>query len=271
MALTGDVVILRGGGDLATAVAQKFFRTNHRLLVLEVAQPLAIRRTVALCECVYEGQVQVEDMVAVHVKSDEEILACWERGEIPVLVDPEGEAISRFSPTAVLDVILAKKNLGTRRDMADCVVAVGPGFTAGEDVDVVVESSRGHDLGRLIFEGPAKPNTGVPGIIGGYGRERVVHSPADGEFRHVAAIGDLVEAGEAIAYVGETPVTVEISGVLRGLLREGLEIKQGLKIADVDPRGVVEHCFTITDKGRAIAGGVLEAVMILKNRRKKGA
>lgn len=261
-----DLIIVRGGGDLATGTIHRLWSAGLRVLVLEAEHPAAIRRQVSLCEAVYEGETTVEGLRAVHIASLAEAETVWASGAVPVLVDPKGESIAAAKPAVVVDAILAKRNLGTTRDMAPLTIALGPGFVAGQDVDVVVETKRGHKLGRIIRSGSAAPNSGVPGIIGGYGAERVIHAPAAGVFRDVHAIADLVDAGETIANI-ETedgtlvPVTTQISGILRGLLRDGYPVPKGFKVADVDPRqSELENCFLISDKARCIAGSVLELV-----------
>ena len=260
------LIIVRGGGDLATGTIHRLWSAGLRVLVLETTQPAAIRRQVALCEAVYEGETTVEGLRAVRIEALEQAQSVWAQGGVPVLVDPEGICIARAKPEVVVDAILAKRNLGTRRDMAPLTIALGPGFVAGKDVDAVVETKRGHKLGRIIRAGSAAPNSGVPGVIGGYGAERVIHSPAAGVFRNRRAIADFVEAGETIALLetpeGETvPVTTQSSGILRGLLRDGYPVPKGFKVADVDPRRKeLENCFLISDKARCIAGSVLELV-----------
>ena len=260
------LIIVRGGGDLATGTIHRLWSAGLRVLVLETTQPAAIRRQVALCEAVYEGEATVEGLRAVRIEALEQVQSVWAQGAVPVLVDPEGACIARAKPEVVVDAILAKRNLGTRRDMAPLTIALGPGFTAGQDVDVVVETKRGHRLGRIIREGAAIPNTGVPGVIGGYGAERVIHAEKAGIFRNVCAIGDIVSAGETIAEIEtpdgiRTPVTTRIAGILRGLLRDGYPVTPGFKVADVDPRREeLENCFLISDKARCIAGSVLELI-----------
>lgn len=264
-----EVVVVRGAGDLATGVGYRLHRCGFKVLMLEIEKPLVIRRTVSYAQSVYDGEIVINGVKGVRVSNQEEIESAWKRDEIPVLVDEKAEIISELKPRVVVDAILAKKNLGTNIEMAEIVVAMGPGFTAGVDVDAVVETKRGHYLGSVILEGMAIPNTGVPGLIGGYDKERVIHSPADGRIEHIAKIGDIVKAGETIAKIGDTDVVVEIPGVLRGLIQDGLEVQTGLKIADVDPRGEVEHCFTISDKAFSIAGGVVEAIFYKMYREKR--
>ena len=258
------LIIVRGGGDLATGTICKLRRCGFPVLVLEIAAPSAIRRTVSFCEAVYTGAQTVEGLTCVRADSLAQAQALLEQGALPLLIDPEGAAIGALRPMAVVDAILAKRNLGTRRDMAPITVGLGPGFTAGQDVDAVVETMRGHDLGRVLYEGQARPNTGVPGIIAGYGAERVIHSPAAGTLRAVRRIGDRVEKGEPLAFVGETPVPASLTGLLRGLIRDGYPVSRGLKIADIDPRvSEYENCFKVSDKARCISGGVVEAVLAL--------
>ena len=261
-----DLIVVRGGGDLATGTIHRLWSAGLRVLVLEAEHPAAIRRQVSLCEAVYEGETTVEGLRAVRVESLEAAEAVWAENAVPVLVDPKGSCLKQARPAVLIDAIIAKKNLGTTREMALLTIALGPGFVAGRDVDVVVETKRGHKLGRIIREGAAAPNSGVPGIIGGYGAERVIHAPEAGIFRNRHAIADLVTAGETIAVIempdGNTvPVTTQIDGILRGLLRDGYPVTRGFKVADVDPRrSELENCFLISDKARCIAGSVLELV-----------
>ena len=259
------IIVVRGGGDLATGSIHRLWSAGFKVLVLEAGHPAAIRRQVSLSEAVYEGSTTVEGLTARLIKDVSEMEAVWAAGEVPMLVDPECKCLDAVKPAALVDAIIAKYNVGTRRDMAPATIALGPGFVAGEDVDVVVETSRGHKLGRVIKEGSAKPNTGIPGIIGGYGKERVMHSPAEGVLRNVHAIGDIVEAGTEIAYIetadGHVPVLATISGIIRGLIRDGYPVTVGFKIADIDPRREeLENCWLISDKARCIAGSVLEQV-----------
>ena len=260
------LILVRGGGDLATGTIHRLWSAGLRVLVLEAEHPAAIRRQVSLCEAVYEGEATVEGLRAVRIEALAQPEEVWNQNAAPVLVDPKGESIAQARPDVLVDAILAKKNLGTTRDMAPLTIALGPGFTAGVDVDFVVETKRGHRLGRIIWEGAAIPNTGVPGVIGGYGAERVIHAEKAGIFRNVCAIGDIVSAGETIAEIEtpdgiRTPVTTRIAGILRGLLRDGYPVTPGFKVADVDPRREeLENCFLISDKARCIAGSVLELI-----------
>lgn len=272
-----DLIVVRGAGDLATGTIHRLKKAGFRLLVLEAEHPAAIRRQVALSEAVYAGSARVEDVEAVRMDVDlaekknrkelleQEMERIWKKDGVPVLVDPAGLSIAALRPAVVVDAILAKKNLGTTKEMAPLVIALGPGFMAGEDVDVVIETKRGHNLGRVIRSGSAVPNTGIPGIIGGYGKERVMHAQAEGILRNVASIGDIVEARAVIAEIetenGTVPVEASLSGLLRGLIRDGYPVTKGFKIADIDPRQEeLQNCFTISDKARCIAGSVLEVI-----------
>lgn len=272
-----DLIVVRGAGDLATGTIHRLKKAGFRLLVLEAEHPAAIRRQVALSEAVYAGSARVEDVEAVRMDVDlaekknrkelleQEMERIWKKDGVPMLVDPAGLSIAALRPAVVVDAILAKKNLGTTKEMAPLVIALGPGFTAGEDVDVVIETKRGHNLGRVIRSGSAVPNTGIPGIIGGYGKERVMHAQAEGILRNVASIGDIVEARAVIAEIetenGTVPVEASLSGLLRGLIRDGYPVTKGFKIADIDPRKEeLQNCFTISDKARCIAGSVLEVI-----------
>ena len=264
-----DLVIVRGGGDLATGTIAKLAQCGFAVLVLEIQTPSAIRRNVAFSEAVYEGTKKVENQtcyLARDLSHAKELLA---KGEITLLIDPEGNCIENLQPVAVVDAILAKKNLGTKKSMAPITIALGPGFEAGMDVDAVIETKRGHSLGRIYYEGCAIPNTGIPGVIAGFGKERVLHSPAEGILRVEKNITDTVKKGEVIAYVeteeGKVSVEATMDGLLRGLIRDGFHVTKGFKIADLDPRmEEYDNCFTISDKARCIAGGVVEALLHLK-------
>ena len=264
-----DLIIVRGGGDLATGTIYKLKKSGFPVLILEVENPSAIRRNVAFSEAIYQEQQTVEDMTCFRAESLQQAENFLQEDKLTILVDPKGEAIARLKPVAVVDAIIAKRNLGTAKTMAPVTVALGPGFVAGEDVDAVVETKRGHNLGRVIWSGSAAPNTGVPGLIGGFGKERVMHSPAQGILKNVKKITDTVTKGEVIAVI-ETgsdmvPVEASLDGILRGLIRDGYPVTKGFKIADIDPRSEeYENCFTISDKARCIAGGVLEAILQLK-------
>jgi xanthine dehydrogenase accessory factor len=262
------LVLVKSGGDLATGVIHRLWRSGFPVMITEIDNPTMVRRTVSFAECLYAGRFEVEGVFSEKAdgESAEEKLAATrsllEQGIIPVMIDPEAAVLAQARPVVLVDAIMAKRNLGTRIDQADVVIGLGPGFTAGVDAHAVIETARGHDLARVIVEGSASPNTGIPGPIEGFTTERLLRSPSAGRFEPHRTIGDVVEAGETVATVSGQKVRSEIKGVLRGLLREGTEVTKGFKVGDVDPRAKPEHCHTISDKSRAIGGGVLEAIMM---------
>ena len=256
------LVVIRGGGDLATGVALRLYRARMQIVICEVAAPTSIRRTVCFSEAVRLGETAVEGVIARRAETAE-VSALLEDGVIPVLVDPEARCIWELKPDAVVDAILAKRNLGTTMDMAPVVVAAGPGFTAGVDCHAVVETMRGHYLGRVIYSGSALPNTNIPGLIGGYAGERVLRAPADGIFQGARQIGDQVQAGDIAGYVAGVPMVCTITGTLRGLLADGVPVTKGMKSGDVDPRCEPDYCVCASDKALAVGGGVLEALLHL--------
>lgn len=303
------LVVVRGGGDIASGTIMKLYQSGFQVLVLETAHPSSIRRKVSFSETVYEGFCQIEGVTCFLARSLEEALFYLKKGKLVMLVDPKGDCIKKVKPLAVVDAILAKKNLGTHKGMAPITIGLGPGFVAGNGngymmnagdriddltVDAVIETMRGHTMGRVIYEGSALPNTGIPGVIAGRAAERVIYSPAEGIIQNVAKLADQVKQGDVIAYIipcnvkaldkelitsmlengyepGQiskqeepVPVYAPFDGLLRGLIREGYPVTKGFKIADVDPRvSEYENCFTISDKARCIAGGVLEAILHL--------
>jgi xanthine dehydrogenase accessory factor len=259
--IQGSLVVVRGAGDLATGVILRLVRAGFRVAALETARPSAIRRTVSFSEAMYDGEACVEGVRAMRCEA---LPAHWAPGDpVAILEDPRGALLERLAPVALVDAIIAKRNLGTTRSMAPVVVALGPGFEAGVDAHAVVETNRGHDLGRVLLEGRAEPNTGVPGLIAGFGAERVLHAPGLGRVEPLCAIGDTVAAGDPLLTIGSLRLEAPIAGVVRGLIRPGFEAQPGLKVADVDPRCVRQHCFSVSDKARAIGGGVLEAILLL--------
>ncbi|WKY43490.1 selenium-dependent molybdenum cofactor biosynthesis protein YqeB [Eubacteriaceae bacterium ES2] len=257
------LVIVRGAGDLASGTIYRLHQCGFQVLGLEVEKPTVIRRTVAYATAVFDGKISVEGLTAVRCETEADICLAFKNGQIPVCVDPEGSLIAKFKPTAVVDAILAKKNLGTKRNMAPIVIGLGPGFSAGEDVHAVIETNRGHNLGRVIYKGEAAKNTGVPGDIAGHTYDRVVRASGEGTIHLIKEIGEIVEAGECLAVIGNDEVTAQISGVLRGIIADESFVFKGMKIADIDPRGKREYCWTISDKARNLSGGVLEAIMHL--------
>lgn len=260
------LVLIKGAGDLATGTAVRLHRAGFPVVMTDIAQPTAVRRTVAFSQCMYDGVTEVEGITARRAASKDEVQTILAAGEIPVLADPEARILKELRFDAVVDAILAKRNLGTSLTDAPIVLALGPGFTAGVDCHGVIETKRGHDLGRLILDGSAIPNTGVPGDVGGYTRERIIRAPADGPFEPVAQIGQKVELGDVVARVNGIPVTAQLTGVVRGMLPAGIPVTEGMKAGDIDPRCEVRHCFTVSDKARAIGGGVLEGLLYFGRR-----
>lgn len=253
-------ILIRGAGDLATGIAARLYHSGHNILMTEREAPLTVRRTVAFSRAVYEGSAKVEDMEARLVHSLDEAYAVMGDGNIALIVDEAAEIRKEFCPDVVVDAILAKKNLGTKITDAPLVVGVGPGFYAGQDCHCVVETKRGHTLGQVIYDGAALPNTGVPGEVGGYTTERLLKASDDGVMEPLISIGDMVEKGQIAAYTGGEAVYAAMSGMVRGMLQKGVSVVKGMKIGDIDARCEKEHCWTISDKARAIGGGVLEAV-----------
>lgn len=254
-------VLIKGSGDLASGIALRLHRAGFQILMTDIAVPTTVRRTVAFSPAVYQGRMQVEDVTGVLCNSVKAAEKEIQEGNIAVMVDEKAECIHEFQPDVVVDAILAKRNLGTKITDAPFVVGVGPGFTAGEDCHCVVETKRGHYLGRCIWKGSAIPNTGIPGLIGGYGLERLIKAPADGMFKGNVEIGAVVKKGDVVGHVNGIPVLAQIDGVVRGLLQDGVEVTTGMKSGDVDPRCEAAHCFTVSDKASSIGGGVLEAIL----------
>jgi xanthine dehydrogenase accessory factor len=269
---TGALVVVRGGGDLGTGVAHRLHRSGYEVVILESESPRAVRRLVAFAEAVRERAVVVEGVEArltaltdlpagAAGRERSHAAATGGRGWIPVIVDPEGRSIGELHPDAIVDARMAKRNLGTTRGDAPLTIGLGPGFTAGADVDLVIETKRGHAMGRVVESGPALADTGVPGLVGGVGEERVIRSPAEGAFTPARAIGELVDKGTIVGSVGGEPVPTRTGGLIRGLVAAGLVVGQGDKIGDVDPRGDEVDPRMISDKARAVGGAVLEALL----------
>ncbi len=265
MELTHLVILIRGGGEVASGVAHGLARAHFRVCVTETSHPLAVSRGVAFCEAIYDGEKEVEGIVARHVESADEIPEAWRENKLPIIVDSEASIRDALNPHVLIDAIMAKRNLGTRITDAPLVIGLGPGFQAGRDVHIVVETNNSESTGKVILEGEAEEDTGVPITIGGLTFERVLHSPSDGLFLTDKQIGDLVAAGEVVASVAEQPVQVEIGGVVRALLRSGTTVRKGAKLGEIDPSGNKEVCYTIRPRVRAIAGGVLEAILMRFN------
>lgn len=257
------LILIKGAGDIATGIAVRLKNAGMQVVMTEIAIPTTVRRSVAFSRAVYEGSAVVENITAKLVLDFAQIPAVLQQDEIPVLIDPRCEVLKSIHFDAVVDSILAKKNLSTDPTQALVVIGVGPGFSVPQDCHCVIETQRGHDLGRCIYQGCAAKNTGIPGEIGGYTVERLLRAPCDGIFHPILAIGDAVKAGQTVAMVDDQPVTAQIDGIVRGLLQDNVPVKTGMKSGDIDPRGCYEHCFTVSDKARAVGGGVLEAILHL--------
>ncbi len=260
------LVLIKGAGDLASGVAVRLHRAGMQVIMTDIAQPTVIRRTVSFAQAIYDGACKVEDIEGVLAEDAAAVTAALAQGKIPVLIDPDCKILQELHFHAVVDAILAKHNTGTTKNDADIVVALGPGFVGGKDCHAVIETQRGHQLARVLTDCAPAPDTGIPGMVGGYAKERVIKSPAAGVFVTTGKIGDIVAMDDSIGYIHtgddrKVPVRTVIPGVLRGILFDGLEVFEGMKIADVDPRPVYEHCFSCSDKARAIGGGVLEAIL----------
>jgi xanthine dehydrogenase accessory factor len=261
------VILIRGAGEMASGVAHRLHQSHFKICMIEISHPLAVRREVTFSEAIYEGEKEVEGVRAKLISKTEEIKSVWEKSKIPILIDSDAKKTRSFlKPDVLVDGIMAKKNLGTQIHDAPLVIGLGPGFSAGKDVHAVIETNRGHHLGKMILSGSAEPDTGIPGEIGGYTLERLLRTMKRGIFHPQKSIGERVNKGSVVAVVDDFPVMAKISGVVRGLLREGVEVKKGMKVGDIDPRGKKEYCFTIADKARAIGGGVLEAILYWFNK-----
>ena len=255
------IVLVKGAGEMASGISHRLTRCRFKVCMTEIPEPHAVRREVSFCEAIHDGEKTVEGLTAVVVSSEKEIVEAWRKNYIPIIIDPEATIKEVLNPTVLVDAILAKKNLGTRITDAPLVIGVGPGFSAGKDVHLVIESNRGHSLGKVISQGEAEKNTGIPGVIAGFSIDRVLRAPRDGALQPIKHIGDMVEVGDVIGSVEGMPIQAGIKGVIRGLLRDGTTVWKGMKAGDIDPRGIKRHCYTISDKARAVGGGVLEAIL----------
>jgi len=264
------LVAVKGAGDLATGVIHRLKRAGFSVMATELAHPTVLRRTIAFAEAVALGQVTVEGITAQYAHSIEEIQVILENDFVPILIDPEGIAFKHLQPDVLVEATLSKYNSGITVKDAPIVIALGPGYEAGKDAHAVIETNRGHNLGRVYLEGNAEPNTGIPGTIGGYAGERLLRAPFAGRLYGMHHIGDQIREGEVVAIVksgaATAPITAAITGILRGLVRDDLVVSTGMKVGDIDPRAIREHCFTISDKSRAIGGGVLEAILYFMNK-----
>jgi selenium-dependent molybdenum hydroxylase system protein, yqeB family len=255
------LIVVRGAGDIATGTINRLFKCGFNVLCLEVKNPSAIRRTVSYSECVYTGTTTIESTTSVLIESIEQMTEIHNKNMIPVIIDENCDVLQKINADVLIDAIIAKKNLGTKKDMADLTIALGPGFEAGVDVHYVIETMRGHSLGRVIEKGYAIKNTGVPGLIAGKSGERVIHAQNGGIIKNIKKISDIVKKDDIIATIDNVPVLASIDGLIRGLIRDSYLVHKGMKIADIDPRlDEYDNCFTISDKAKSIAGGVLEAI-----------
>lgn len=259
------MVLIRGGGEVASGVAHKLARAHFRVCMTETSQPLAVSRGVAFCEAIYDGEKEVEGIIAQRIESPSQIAEVWQKDKLPIIVDPDARLKNTLKPTVLVDALMAKKNLGTKLSDAPLVIGLGPGFQAKKDVHIVVETNNSERLGRVITAGAAEANTGIPVAIGGLTHERALHSSRDGLFQTDREIGEMVSAGEVVASVAGKPVRVEIAGIIRALLRNETAVKKGTKLGEIDPSGDKEAAYTIRPRVRAIAGGVLEAIMMRFN------
>lgn len=259
------MILIKGAGDLATGIAYRLKKSGFDIVMTEIHKPTTVRRTVAFSQAVFDNEIVIEGIKGVKVNNINEIYEEIREGNIPIIIDENAEIIKELRPDVVVDAIIAKKNLGTSIEDAPIVIGVGPGFEAKVDCHLVVETKRGHYLGKVIEEGSAIPNTGVPGNIGGYTKERIIRASSNGKIKPVVAIGDFVKKGDIVAYIDGVEVLSEIDGIVRGMLQEGIEVFKGMKSGDIDPRCEKDHCFTISDKARSIGGGVLEAIMYMNN------
>ena len=264
------LVAVKGAGDLATGVIHRLKRAGFAVMATELPHPTVLRRTIAFAEAIALGQMTVEGITAQHAHSIEDIRVSIRNGFVPILIDPEGIAFKQMQPDVLVEATLSKYNSGITMNDAPIVIALGPGYEAGIDAHAVIETNRGHNLGRVYLEGNAEPNTGVPGTIGGYAGERLLRAPCAGRLYGMHQIGDQIREGEVVAIVKSgqdaVPITATIPGILRGLVRDDLIVSAGMKVGDIDPRAIREHCFTISDKSRAIGGGVLEAILYFMNK-----
>lgn len=269
--MTGnEIIVIRGGGDIASGTINRLHNMGLKVLVLEIENPNFIRRKVCYGQAVYENEFFLEGVISKLAHNENEIESIWAEDKVPVYIDPQMKILEKIKADVVIDAIIAKKNLGMTKDLAPFTIGLGPGFEAGKDVDIVIETNRGHNLGRIIKEGCAAENTGVPGIIKGYGKERVIHAPTEGTLKIIRDIGDCVKKDEIIGEIDGVPIKATLNGIIRGMIRDGSFVKKGLKISDIDPRKEeLKNCYTISDKARTISGGAAEAVFSFLNRKKK--
>lgn len=256
-----NYALIWGGGDLASGAALRLFRVGIKLLVVETAQPVAVRRSVSFAQAVYDGETQIEGVTGKLIQSPSEMSACWNEEAVPVIVDPELNLLEDFQPLVLIDARMRKRHVDLPLDIAEIVIGLGPGFVVGDNCHAAVETNRGHFLGRVYWEGSPEPDTGIPGKVQAYTKERVLHAPAGGQVVTQVKIGDTVKAGDPILSVGGERVPAPFDGVVRGLIHEGVEVREGMKVGDVDPRPETFRCWYVSEKSLAIGGGVLEAIL----------
>ena len=257
------LILIKGAGDLATGVAHRLKRCGFDIVMTEISKPTTVRRTISFSQAVYDGSVEVEGIKAILVNNIKDIKNIIHNGNIPVIIDKTADIVKQLKPDVVIDAIIAKKKLGTSIHDAPIVIALGPGFNANVDCHCVIETQRGHYLGKCIYDGEALPNTGIPGDIAGFTEERIIRATTDGIITPIKQIGDYVYKGDIVAYINTTKIKANVNGIIRGMLKEGLQVYSGMKCGDIDPRCEKSHCFTISDKARSISGGVLEAILYL--------
>ena len=257
-----QLIAIKGAGDLASGIALRLWRSGYRIIMSELPVPLCIRRTIAFSSAVFDGSAKVENAEGILVQDINNINDVWGENKLPIIVDENAERILSLKPDVLIDARIIKSwRDDTHLYDAPLVIGLGPGFTAGENAHCVIETNRGHNMGRVFWSGAAEPDTGIPGTIKGEGLRRVIKAPCGGIFKPLVEIGDEVEEGDLIARIDETEIRAQLSGIVRGIIYPGITVWEKLKIMDIDPRGNRNHCFTVSDKATALGGGVLEAIL----------
>jgi len=259
-------VVVRGAGDVASGVIRLLCESGFGVIALEKPDPDCVRRYVCFAQAYYNGETEVAGVTAVLVKSVDQAVSAIENKRVPLLIDPHAKSLSDFKPEIVVDGRMLKQNIDTSCDLAPIVIGLGPGFTAGKNCHAAVETRRGDALGRVIYDGSPQADTGVPAAVNGISLKRVLRSPADGIFTANCAIGDMVKKGRVTGWIAGISVVAETDGVVRGIIHDGLKVSAGQKIGDIDPRGIRELCYRISDKAEAIAGGVFSALRALQEK-----
>ena len=270
-------VLVRGAGDIASGVIWNLAYAGFKVVCIDVEKPSCIRTEVAFSSAIYEGVKTLGNVTCVYIKDEKDIEKVWNDGNVALLIDSEAKILEGFNFDVVVDAILAKKNLGTKIDMANLVIGVGPGFTVNRDCHFAIETMRGHNLSKIYEIGSPIPDTGTPGLVAAHGADRVMHSPCEGIFHNVHKIGDEVKQDEVLTRIEEIEngkptgkfimLTASINGLLRGILRDGFHAKKGMKVADIDPRlSEYDNCFTISDKARSIGAAVVTTILHAYNK-----